>query len=45
MGVSEVVTVTAKQFVEKRQLDELLYEIESREYVLVPKEEYERMKK
>jgi hypothetical protein len=45
MGLSEPVTVTAEQFVEKRRLDGLLYEIESREYVLVPKEEYERMKK
>jgi hypothetical protein len=45
MGLSEAVTVTAEQFVEKRQLDGLLYEIESREYVLVPKEEYERMTK
>lgn len=36
MGVDEAVTVTAEQYVEKPQLDNLLHELQTTRYLLVP---------
>ena len=39
-----VVTVTAEQYATETQLDALATELETRDYVLVPTDEYERLR-
>jgi len=44
LGVDEVVTITAQQYAEVDQLTRMAVEIETNDYVVITRDEYEKLK-